>query len=315
MSDGQSTDGARLSIAVIGVGGIGSTFAYQLARAGHDVTAVARPGSRRLQQLHRDQGVLCTSGERAALRVADRLDDEVPYDLVVVTTLSHQVDAVLPALERSKARCVHFMFNIFDPERLRTAIGEDRCSFGMPFVMANLDAEGMLHSTITDSRKTLHGDKRWVALFNAAGMPSAFEPDMPLWLRCHVPLCIAFESISVAGQRRGGGASWAEAMTVARGVHGGFAIIQGLGRRLYPASKSVIHASPTAVLAGFLWSVSRIASFRDLLATGENECRALADDLVSAAGREVKGGLRSYVDAVIAMKPAQRPAATVSGEP
>ena len=44
-----------LRIAIIGIGGIGSTFAFQLVRAGHhEVTAVARPGSRRLEQLKRD---------------------------------------------------------------------------------------------------------------------------------------------------------------------------------------------------------------------------------------------------------------------
>jgi 2-dehydropantoate 2-reductase len=31
--------------------------------------------------------------------------------------------------------------------------------------------------------------KRWVDVFNAAGLPALLEPDMPLWLRCHVPLC------------------------------------------------------------------------------------------------------------------------------
>jgi 2-dehydropantoate 2-reductase len=304
MSEAPSSSRAKLSVAVIGLGGIGSTFAYQLARAGHDVTAIARPGSLRLQQLRRDQGVLSASGERAALRVEDHLDEALPYDLVVVTTLSHQVGAVLPALQRSQARCVHFMFNIFDPERLQAAIGEHRCTFGMPFVMATLDTDGRLHSTITRSRKTLHSDERWVELFNSAGIPSALEANIRLWLRCHVPMCIAFESISVAAQRRGGGASWTEAMTVARGVHGGFAIIQGLGCRLYPASKVVIKSSPAVLLAALLWFVSRIASFRDLLATGLNECRALVDDLVSAADGEVETDLRPHINAVRAMKPA-----------
>ncbi len=51
-----------LSIAVIGIGGIGSTFAYYLARAGHDVTVVARPGSPRLQQLQREGGIVRDTG-------------------------------------------------------------------------------------------------------------------------------------------------------------------------------------------------------------------------------------------------------------
>ncbi len=292
---------SKLAIAVIGVGGIGSTFAYHLARAGHDVTAVARPGSVRLQQLRRDQGVVRTCGERADLRVADRLDELTPYDLVVVTTLAHQVDAVLPMLQRSRAKAIHFMFNTFDPDRLAATVGAHRSSFGMPFVMAKLTGEGRLDATISKSRKTLHSDARWVDLFNGAGTPSALEANMPLWLRCHVPLCIAFESISVLGSRRGGGASWSEAMTVARGVHGGFAIIKGLGCRLYPASKSAIDAAPAVVLAGLLWSVSRIASFRELLSTGLHECRSLADDLVAAAG--AAPDLAKAVKAVAAMKP------------
>ena len=119
-----------LSIAVIGAGKIGSTFAYQLAHAGHDVTVIARPDSLRLQQLQRDQGIMLKTGERAEVRVADKLDEEAAYNLVVVTTPAHQIDAVLPALQRSRAQWVQFMFLTFEPERLRDAIGH-RCSFGM----------------------------------------------------------------------------------------------------------------------------------------------------------------------------------------
>ena len=295
---------ASLSIAVIGVGGIGSTFAYQLSRAGHDVTVVARPGSVRLQQLRRDKAIIRKTGGRADVRVADTLDEQVDYDLVLVTTLAYQVDAVLPALQRSRAKWVQFMFNTFDPERLRDAMGVHRCSFGMPFVMASLDGEGKLDSTINRGQKTLHGDRRWVDLFIAAGIPSVLEADMPLWLRCHAPLGVAFESISVAGQRRRGGASWAEALVVARGLQGGFAIIKGLGYRLYPSGKSILNCCPTALVAFMLWSASRITSFRELLATGERECRAQVDAIVAAAA-QAKPALPSAVAAVLAMKPAE----------
>ena len=68
------------SIAVVGVGGIGSSFAYQLARKGHDVTVVARPGSARLHQLQRDQGIVRKTGERADVRVTDVRLVWVPVD-------------------------------------------------------------------------------------------------------------------------------------------------------------------------------------------------------------------------------------------
>jgi 2-dehydropantoate 2-reductase len=96
--------------------------------------------------------------------------------------------------------------------------------------MATMDSEGRIKSTFINSLKTLHGHQRLAERFNSAGVPSAFEPEMALWLRCEAPLLVAIQSIALAGQRRrGGGATWAEAKAVARGLHGGFAIVKGPG--------------------------------------------------------------------------------------
>ena len=274
-----------LRIAVLGAGKIGSTFAFQLARTGgHDVTVVARPGSVRLQQLERDNAIIDVQGERASVRVSSTLDEQAPYDLVIVTLLAHQTDALLPALQRSAAKCIQFMFNTFRPERLQEAVGGERCAFGMPFVRAMLDGDGRFKAVIDAAgQKTIMSRQRWVDVFNAAGLPAVLEPDMPLWLRCHAPMCVAFESVAVAGERRGGGASWREALVLARGVHASFKLITGLGYHVYPKAKQRINGRPTWVLAAMLWSMSRVRPFRELLATGEAECRALVDAMVAAA--------------------------------
>ena len=274
-----------LHIAILGVGAIGSTFAFQLARTGgHEVTAIARPGSMRLEHLKRDGGIVNTKGERAGVGVTETLDEKVPYDLVVVTLLAHQVDAVMPGLQRSAAKRIQFMFNTFDPERLREAVGAERCSFGMPFVQASIDRNGKLNAKIgTGGQKSKMNHPESVNVFIAAGLPAVFEPDMLLWLRCHAPLCIAFESVSVAGMRRGGGASWGESLMIARGMQESFTLLQRLGYKLYPSGKSRLHASPAWVAASMLWSMSRVRSFRELLATGIHECRALVDVLVAHA--------------------------------
>ncbi len=274
-----------LHIAVLGVGRIGSTFAFQLARTGHhDVTAIARPQSIRFKQLQRNGGIVNTQGARAEVHLADRLDEETPYDLVLVTLLAHQIDAVLPALQRSAAKCILFLFNNFNPELLRDAVGAQRCSFGMPFVQARFDEEGRLDATIGAARqKSKLDSQNWVNVFNQAGLPAVFEPKMLLWLRCHVPLCVAFESVSVAAVRRGGAASWSEAMVLARGMQESFNLIQRLGYRLYPSGKRWLSISPAWMVAGMLWNLSRIAGFRNLLATGIGECRALVDLLVKTA--------------------------------
>ena len=83
--------------------------------------------------------------------------------------------------------------------------------------------------------------------------------------------------------RRGGGASWKEAMLLARGVKACFAFIKRLGYTPYPPGKMRLDASPAWVVAAMLWFLSRIPSFRELLSTGEaaavraNESPLIAD--------------------------------------
>lgn len=290
-----------LRLAVLGAGKIGSAFAFQLARAGgHEVTVIARPGSPRLAQLERDRAVVDVQGERAEVHVASSLDEATPYDLVIVTLLAHQTEALLPALQRSTAGCIQFMFNTFEPERLQTAVGHERCAFGMPFVQATLDDQWRLKVVIgAGGQKTIMGRQRWVDVFNAAALPAKLEPDMPLWLRCHAPLCVAFESVSALGVRRGGGASWGETLRLSRGVHACFALIKGLGYPIYPQAKRRMDASPPWVVASMLWFMSRIRSFRELLATGETECRALVDVMAAAARAKAP----AVASDILAMKP------------
>ncbi len=55
-----------------------------------------------------------------------------------------------------------------------------------------------------------------------------------------------------------------------------------VGYHLYPRSKSVMDSCPTFLIASMLWLVSRIASFRELLAQGLNEAHALIESMVTA---------------------------------
>lgn len=199
---------ASLRIAIIGIGRIGSAFAFHLIRNGnHDVTVVARPFSVRLKQLQRDSGVITSEGLHASAKVSDCFDEHLPYDLVLVTVLGHQVEGILPSLRRSPAKFIHFMFNTFCPEYLQQVVGVERAVLGMPFIQSNVDARGLITTSVGGSgQQTLTSNQECANIFKASGLPTQFEGEMALWLKCHVPLCVAFESISVTGERRGSGA-------------------------------------------------------------------------------------------------------------
>jgi 2-dehydropantoate 2-reductase len=288
-----------LAIAVIGAGRIGSAFAYQLGLGGHKVILVARRGSRRLSQLQRDGGIVLTTGERADVTAVDHLDEREPFDLVVVTVLAHQVGALLPALQRSRARCVHFMFVTPQAERLRAAVGAHRATFGMAAVLATLDRDGRLGLTIPRT-KAMQGDQRWVDLFQTAGMPSVLQQDMGRWLRSQTPLTIAMEGVAVAGMRHKRGATLAEAKTGGRALRGGYAILRGLGETPYPGSKNQISRAPLFLLTRILRAASR-SKYRETLGNSAEECRGLID-LLTAEGRH-DPALRDAVDAVVAVLP------------
>lgn len=102
-----------MQIAIVGPGGIGSTFAFQLSRAGHEVTVIAR--GKRLERLQRDRAIVNVAEERAAVRVSAALDATTEWDLVLVTVLANQVDAVLPALTASAAKTVMFILTPSSP--------------------------------------------------------------------------------------------------------------------------------------------------------------------------------------------------------
>jgi 2-dehydropantoate 2-reductase len=219
---------------------------------------------------------------------------------VIVTTLAHQVDAVLPALQRSHAQCVHFMFVTPEAERLKTAVGARRATFGMAGVLATIDSDGKLDLKIGRTN-SMQGDQRWVDLFQAAGMPCKLETDMGRWLRSQTPLTIAMESVAITGMQNKRGATRAEARAGARGLRAGFSILREQGETPYPGSKNQMSRAPRPMLTFILRAVSR-SKYRETVGNSSEECRGLIDLLTAEAKHEP--ALRESVDAVLALRPA-----------
>lgn len=269
-----------MNIAILGTGAIGSTFAWHLARAGHQVTVVARGA--RLEQLQREQAIVRGDGERTPVSVAAALDQATPWDLVLVTVLATQVGTVLPALKASQARRVMFMFNTFESiEPLREAVGAARFCFGFPAGVFTLLIDGRIHPTVRPG--TTADDREWAALFSAAGIPTVVEPDMQSWLRSHAALVAPLMSTGVKVHERGSGLTWAEAGLQARAFLAGFAIVAAHGHAFLPGYVAALARLPGVALTGLFWALSRTSMLRDLGRLGSAEPRMLIDMMNAAS--------------------------------
>jgi 2-dehydropantoate 2-reductase len=272
-----------MQIAIIGLGGIGSTFAFQLSEFGHDVTVIAR--GTRLEQLHHAGAIVTVDGARAAVHVSGEFDTTRDWDLVLVTVLASQVDALLPALSASAAKSVMFMFNTFQSlDRLRDAVGPQRFAFGFPAVGARVD-DGRLSSTIIRrGMLTTTSDPFWAKVFTDAGIPATVHPDMESWLRTHAAVVVPTVIAGTTALRRGRGISAAEAIGLARAMKEGFQLVRHLGNSVTPAPIAVVGRSPVPVLATLLWMLTRLDVFTKTIAVAPaDEARSLIDEMTSVA--------------------------------
>ncbi|WP_437589895.1 ketopantoate reductase family protein [Sorangium sp. So ce1000] len=271
-----------MKIAIVGAGRIGSAFAFQLARAGHEVTLIAR--GERLEQLRRDEAIVSAAGERAAVRVSAALDTTAAWDLVLVTVLAHQVDAVLPALAESAAKSVMFMFNTFEPlGRLRDAVGPARFAFGFPAILATLEDGKLTSKVVTRGMVTTVTDAAWAKVFTEAGIPAVVHSDMESWLRTHAALVAPAMVAIIRAHARKAGVSWTEAMTLARAMEEGLRVVRHLGNTITPEPIGTLSRLPTPATAALLWGLSRVDAVRKTGAVGPGEPRALIDAMAAAA--------------------------------
>jgi 2-dehydropantoate 2-reductase len=272
-----------MNIAIVGPGRMGSTFAYHLSRAQHQVTVVGRGA--RLARLKEDNAIVTTDGERAAVTAVDALDPTIEYDVVLVTLFATQVDAVLPALTTSRAKAIVFMFNMFEPlERLRQAVGAERFGFAFPAFGAYLvDGKVKVHK-LSKYEATTCDQERWAEMFRTAGMPAETTGDMQSWLRTHaafvVPLMVMADQVKSRGNR---GLNWSESTKITDALKEGMDVVQGLGNELTPPAMKFMGSLPRPMTTAMMWAMSRTQIIRDLAAMGNDEARLLIDQMNQAA--------------------------------
>jgi 2-dehydropantoate 2-reductase len=184
-----------MRIAVIGAGGIGAIYGASLAKAGADVTFVARGAH---LQAMRERG-LKIEGDRGEMHISpaqatDDPSDIGPVDIVLFCVKLWDVEsagaAIRPLIGRETG-VIPLQNGVDAHERLIPVLGREPVMGGTAFVTGSIVAPGIVRQTGTYQRMTF-GEldrtisprgKRLAELCAAAGFEGVLSADVlvPLW--------------------------------------------------------------------------------------------------------------------------------------
>lgn len=271
-----------MNIILIGAGRIGSVLAFHFARAGHDVTVVAR--GKRLDALRREGAIVNVDDRRAPVSVLAELDPATPYDLAVATLPEHQIGDVLPSLAASQAKTILLMFNTFEgTARYRSVIGAERFAFGFPNMTAALVDQRLRYRVDGSGMVTTLSTTTLATLFRDAGLPSEWEEDMDAFLRSHVALAVPLFLSGLLTWDRKSELSWREARQLDRAWTEAFDLVLRMGHTLRPRAVGMLARLPRLPRTFLLWAFSRSHLVKDVGEFGPVETRWLIDAMVAVS--------------------------------
>ena len=135
-----------MNILIFGSGVIGTTYAWQLHEAGHQVSMLVRK-LRMVRYSHSGVPITYTDmrdGKKSygqtvfRPKIVERLDPSRPFDLIVVTVRSHQLGDVIPYLAKYSGDAhILFLGNMWEETKLiKKHLPKGRYFFGYPGMVA-----------------------------------------------------------------------------------------------------------------------------------------------------------------------------------
>jgi 2-dehydropantoate 2-reductase len=184
----------KMRIAIMGSGALGGFFGGLLARAGQDVTFIARGAH--LEAI-RSRGLVVKSATLGDFTVSAPATDDPreigPVDLVLVGVKTYDLDAAaaqLPPLVGPQTAVLPIQNGIDAPDRIARVVGSDAVLTGVAYVLSVLDGPGVIKH-IAQGRIVLgqqNGGRggrveRVAQALRAAGIGCDTPPDIrvPLW--------------------------------------------------------------------------------------------------------------------------------------
>ena len=299
-------------VLVYGAGVIGSVYAVRLAKAGLDVTVVARGD--RLRAI-RDGGlrirhVLLDEEERAEVRVTGTLDGSQEHGLILVTVRAGQIENALRDVYRyGENGTVLVVGNNIQGHAAQAAlIGQERFVLGFGAFGGYRDEGAIVYVDGRSPGKPEPTNRRVTTLgvldaeaepalsqaedaFGRAGLPTKRSPDVVAWLVCHAALVFPLAgAMYAAGGDQARTCRTRDALVV--GFHACrelFRALRKLGVATEPRSLRGLLRMPEPLIVGFL----------ERSLAGESARVAMFGHANAPGGRDEVAGRARDLDAIV----------------
>jgi 2-dehydropantoate 2-reductase len=239
-----------MRIAILGAGVQGTLYGVRLARAGHDVTLIAR-GSR-AEELRKHgaviEDVFGSRTDTLQLPIAEQLDPDLRADLCLVAVRREQIRSVLPALAAVPAigRIVFMVNHANGSEEVFRALGRARVVLAFPGAAGSIEAGMDRFTEVSEQATAVEANALDViSMFRGAGFRVARVRDMDAWLRRHAVFVTA-----VAGALYESGG---DARSLAANREGVGAFILAVREGWSALDRRGVKPAPLALRAIFCW--------------------------------------------------------------
>jgi ketopantoate reductase len=195
-----------MKILIFGAGVIGTTYAWQLSNAGHDLSLFVRKGKRK--GIEKDGIHIRCKDERSKKSepvetiyrpaVVDELNAEDNYDLIIVCVRAHQLEAALPMLAKGsgEADILFFGNNWWGEEKIRKFLPAEKYLFGFSRLVGGWRTGNQVECIFFDNPElvTMIGERDGQVtprlqnlrdMFEQANLKPVISPDILSWLAIH----------------------------------------------------------------------------------------------------------------------------------
>lgn len=179
-----------MTILILGAGVQGTLLGVRLARAGHQVTLIAR-GNRAVEI--RAQGAVIRNAitgltDAVNLPVIERLTSEIRADMCFVLVRREQIEDVLPDLRAASAvqRIIFMVNHANGSDGLFSTLGRDRVVLGFPSASGRIESGVDVYVDVAEQPTAVERRAPDIAdIFRRAGLPVDLVTDMDSWLKRH----------------------------------------------------------------------------------------------------------------------------------